>query len=70
MCSKELSLTRHQTKMAGKETKSRTKHVDIELRLQLSELESIFGVIILILTTINGKLHTLTEHDLDFIISR
>lgn len=56
--------------MAGKETKGRTKHVDIELQLQLSELESIFGVIILILTTIDGKLHTLTEHDLDFIISR
>lgn len=59
VCSKELGLTRHQTKMAGKETKSGPKHVDIELQLQLSELESIFRVIILILTTIDGKLHTI-----------
>lgn len=62
VCLKELSLTRHQTKMAGKETLSRTEHVDGELQLQLSELESIFMVIILILTMIDGKAHTLKGH--------
>lgn len=49
VCIKELSLTPEQATMAGNKTLSRTKHVDIELQLRLSGLESVFIVISVIL---------------------
>lgn len=41
MCLKELSLTPEQATMVGKETLGRSKHVNIEQQLQLSELETL-----------------------------